>query len=72
MKGLFINGKRINNLENALDWTKTSQIDIDSPIESISVMCLDKGVIGGIIASTDTGVVTDKNWRCTSVYQNNW
>ena len=53
-------------------WRKASVLDIPSETQIIGISCQNNGLgpHKGILASTSNGIVTDKNWICTSKKSN--
>ena len=38
----------------------------------LAIRCRDTGIIAGILASADNGLITDSSWRCSDKYEQGW
>ena len=47
------------------DWTKTSELTIPAGTQVLAIECKDTGSQEGILASTNDGLVTNLDWRCS-------
>ena len=47
------------------DWTKTSELTIPPGTQVLAIECKDLGLQEGILASTNDGLVTNLDWRCS-------
>ena len=54
------------------DWTKTSQLTIPPGTQVLAIECKDIGAQEGILASTEDGLVTDSDWRCSDQRVDGW
>ena len=52
-------------------WTDSHTIRLFEPCV-LAIRGEDFGVIAGILASTSTGVVTDKTWKCSGTLEAGW
>ena len=69
---LYVNGEQVKGMKDTKTWGKTSTVALTSTVRSVAVECVDHGVIAGIIASSDSGLVTDGSWKCSSKYTKEW
>ena len=54
------------------DWTKTSKLTIPPQTQVLAIECKDFGAQEGILASTEDGMVTDSDWRCSDQRVDGW
>ena len=54
------------------DWTKTSQLTIPAGTQVLAIECKDLGSQEGILASTNDGLVTNLDWRCSDSLDEGW
>ena len=47
------------------DWAKTSELTIPAGTQVLAIECKDLGSQEGILASTNDGLVTNLDWRCS-------
>ena len=58
--------------EAMADWTKTSQLTIPAGTQVLAIECKDLGSQEGILASTNDGLVTNLDWRCSGSLDEGW
>ena len=66
--GVYVNGKRVrvSPSKNVNNWGKTKFVKLFAGAKTVGIHCSDHGVIAGMIASTNNGIVTNGRWKCTS------
>ncbi len=52
-----------SNTPDYNNWRKTKHVSVPADTKVYGVKCIDRGVVGGIIASFSDGTVTDASWR---------
>ncbi len=68
---LFADGKCLVG-SNDGHWTKTSLFSLPPVVTTVAIKCIDRGVIGGTLASFSNGKVTDGSWKCTNTFHSGW
>ena len=57
---------------NVNDWQFTDNVRLSTDVCLLAMKAQDDGVDRGLIASTNTGVVTDSTWKCTVEEEEGW
>ena len=70
---VFVDGVRATpSNDNENEWTESSDYPLNACNSLIAITCQDVGGIGGILASTTSGMMTDNTWRCTDELETGW
>lgn len=54
------------------NWPQSSKFRVPIGTKVVGIECDDVGVVGGILASFSTGMVTDDTWQCSSRFSPSW
>ena len=54
------------------DWRTVTSVPVPAETQVIGIACQDFGVAYGIVGSTDSGIVTDASWTCSSENVPGW
>ena len=54
------------------NWRKTSFLTIPAGTSVVAIECVDLGSAEGILVSSDSGLVTDESWLCSSSREAGW
>ena len=66
---MYFDGNEALEGENIRD---AFTLDVPAATKVIGIACHDRGGHYGIVASTDSGIVTDDTWVCSSKYVEGW
>ena len=70
---VYVDGVRATpSSDNENEWTESSDYPLNACNSLIAISCQDVGGIGGILASTTSGMMTDNTWRCTDELETGW
>ena len=71
-KNMKITIKQDDNFYFVKMYVKYLMMYLCADTRLIAIHCEDIMIYGGILASLNTGLVTDSSWKCTSTYQQGW
>ena len=66
---MYFDGDKALEGEN---WLNALTVDVPAATKVIGIACEDLVGRYGIVASTDSGIVTDDTWVCSSKYVDGW
>ena len=67
VKGVYVNRRLFRVPKQMLDnWGQATLTSLPKGLRTLGIYCVNKVGHAGILASTNTGILTNGRWRCTN------